>query len=366
MCFAFLLVALLSLSVASSAEEPDLKLEVVRLWSSSVTNPHEVAGIHSRGGGRFLSGGSTYSRETGESHWWGEIDAKGKRVRRGENWDRRGYRDSKIVSVLPAGDDTWVVGERTLTRFDKEGKAKFSRSIFKLSPIERYSLGFSSAVTTRDGGLVLVGLSQKSRGSMDGWIVRVDANGQLVWEKDVNLGNEDWFLHVLPMAAKGKERYVTVGVSGKANKFGSGFSRSVVVSFSGDGTKLRERSFSGSLSPNQQSVATLSDGRVLLAYSKSQFPTRDAWLACMDSNLRILWDQQIGKAQVTAYSPCVGTNRHGQAIVTWNAARGNTVWRVDLQQGERLASKTFPDTRAFFVGGIFRVLLFSLFIFTSL
>ena len=328
------------------AQDDAQSIETTTLWKRfSATEFKEVSRITPSRDGRFFAAGSTYSKAEGESHWWGELDTSGQRTVIGKDWDVRGFRDTNVVAlVLTKGPSIWVVSERTVSKSEPGGKLLFSKSIFKIAPADRYSMGVSAAVATDDGGVLLAGFTQSTRDDMDAWLLRIDADGRRMWEKSCDLGKHDW---IVDGTAKG-DHFVFVAVSGRSDKFGAGFDRVVVMECDGDGKKIHQHRIQGTVSPNNDSIVATKDGSVLVAYSKGSFPMRDARLVSLGASLEPNWERRLAAPQVTAFTPSVSTVGRDTIVATWNGPRGCRQWQLD-RRGRIVKESSHPGTRGIYV-----------------
>ena len=100
LCAFSALASLWSIVGSTHAQESPGKIEVSPLWKTfSAADINEVTAITLGRDGKYLAIGSTYSSEQGESHWWGELDAAGKKVREVKDWDPRGFKNGTVVAL---------------------------------------------------------------------------------------------------------------------------------------------------------------------------------------------------------------------------------------------------------------------------
>jgi hypothetical protein len=132
-----------------------------------------------------------------------------------------------------------------------------------------------SVVSTSDGGYLLVGYSQSgaggdksqnSQGSYDYWAVKIDANGNKVWDKTFGGNGGDEAQSVVTTSDGG---YLLVGYSasgagGDKSQNSQGYTDYWAVKIDGNGNKVWDKTFGGTSHDYAQSVVSTSDGGYLL------------------------------------------------------------------------------------------------------
>ena len=331
----------------ATADEEDASLDVSYLWKSfTPIDANEVTGIVPGGNGRFLVFGNTYSPTEGEGHWWGELSVEGKKVRQIKNWDPRGFRNSRVVSIHQTVDQSiWIVGGRTISKFSRESEYLFSRNVLEESAENPYTLEVTAAVPAEGEGLILLGQIAKTKGNADAWAMRVDASGRRVWEKQFDFGQDELIVSGTP---DGQRNYLLVAISGKHDKFGAGFTGVRVFRLSGEGELGQQFSTQGVVFPASGPVVSRHNENIFFVCSRTQFPWRDAWLIHLKAQLESVEEKQIAPRDVTAFTPLVYSSPNGTVTVTWNAARDFRIWRFS-SGGKQVPQRTFSNARGFFL-----------------
>ncbi|MBK0402236.1 T9SS type A sorting domain-containing protein [Adhaeribacter sp. BT258] len=148
--------------------------------------------------------------------------------------------------------------------------------------------------------------SENSRGGLDFWIVKVDSLGNVLWDKTYG-GNRDDLLYVLKPTLDGG--YIGGGWSGSdlsGDRTGSerGGYDMWVIKLDGNGNKVWDKVFGGASTDVLEKLLPTADGGFLLGGSsrssvngdKSQ-PSKglnDFWLIKIDATGNKLWDKVIG------------------------------------------------------------------------
>lgn len=329
------------------ANDERSEIPASRLWKTfAVRDAGEVSAIVAGIDDTYLAIGNTYSQAEGEGHWWGELNQDGRKTRETKNWDPAGFTNSRVMAARQNPDGSvWIVGNRTVSKFSTDGKMLFSKSVYKISPLDRFGLEVRTAVAASDGGLILAGQTKKTSDTSDAWIMAINNEGQKLWEHSFDFGQDELIVSGI---RSGKDQYVFAAVSGNYDKFGAGFNQVQLIQCTDQGTKTGEYSTKGTMLPGGMSTIASSDERIVLGVSRMQFPYRDAWLLCLDSELKPVWEKQIGGREVTAFTPAVGVSADGTFVTGWNATKSFRIWQID-QSGKVLTDQSFPNARGFYV-----------------
>jgi len=168
------------------------------LWSKSFGGPEEERARWveiSRYGGYIIAGFTQSEAWGGRDMYLLRLDSKGNLV-----WDKRigGHKFDKAYSCVETEDGSiYVVGYTTsygeghydvyLIKVSKEGKIMWERTYGGKSSDQAYSI-----CETRDGNFILVGQTQSyGAGASDVYLLKVDREGNLLWEKTFGGGNAD-------------------------------------------------------------------------------------------------------------------------------------------------------------------------------
>jgi hypothetical protein len=202
------------------------------------------------------------------------------------------------------GGDFWVV------RTDRSGNKLWDRSFGGIG----YD-ALRSLQQTADDGFVLGGFSGSAPGGnktstnfgdYDFWVVRLDANGNKLWDRAFGGSASDSLLAVKQTADGG---FILAGssyspVSGTKTSPHYRYSDYWLVRLDANGNQLWDRSYGGQDNDFASAVLQSSDSGFLVAgysYSQSggvktspQFGAGDFWLLRLDANGDLLWDRSFG------------------------------------------------------------------------
>ena len=201
-------------------------------------------------------------------------------------------------------DDFWII------RLDANGDKIWDRSFGGLETDVLMSLR-----QTSDGGFILAGPSFSGQsatktgtnyGQYDFWVVRTDPNGNALWDKTFGGESSDWATAVLEVPGGGffVAGYSLSPVSGNKTSLNFGETDYWLLRIDSNGEVLWDRSFGGERTDEPESLApTLDGGCVLAGYSSSPIGGTkqsegggyaDAWLVRVDPNGNQVWDQSFG------------------------------------------------------------------------
>ncbi|GAB3202368.1 hypothetical protein ABID22_002661 [Pontibacter aydingkolensis] len=225
--------------------------------------------------GGFLLGGSSYSGSSGE-----------------KSEEARGLRDYWIVKLYADGTKAW----------DKT----YGGSGDDFSPV---------LTVSQDGNYLIAGNSNSSsdgdktetnKGSYDYWIIKVDTNGNKIWDKTYGGNGYDYYptLAISPDGAILLGGFTDSGIGGDKTDALKGGEDYWVLKLSPDGTKMWDKSYGG---PNQdwlKSIVVTADGGYLLGgwsssasmgdNSGSGYGYSDYWIVKITADGTKVWDKTYG------------------------------------------------------------------------
>ena len=200
--------------------------------------------------------------------------------------------------------DFWVV------RLDANGNKVWDKSYGGTGEDVLYSLQ-----QTRDGGFVLGGYSisgasgnktSMNSGGYDFWVVRTDANGNLLWDHSFG-GNNDDFMRSVWQTTDGGFLLGGQSLSGaNGNKTSPNFGTNDfwVVRLNANGNRVWDRSFGGTSADRLQALCQTSDGGFVLGgvslsgatgnKTSSNYGLNDFWLVRLDADGNKVWDRSFG------------------------------------------------------------------------
>ncbi|MBN9690773.1 MAG: hypothetical protein J0M24_11090 [Verrucomicrobia bacterium] len=253
-------------------------------------------------------------------------------------WDRTygGSSAEELTSLVPAQDDEFLLGGTSsspvsgtksaplhggpdfwLTRIDSQGTPRWDRS-FGGPDIER----LAQALPLADGGFLLTGYSdsdvggnktEPSRGGSDGWLVRINSAGELLWQRAYGGIGTDTLDAACELPDGG---FLVVGDSdsppgGDKGDGSHGLGDVWILRLDREGQKLWDRTYGGSNVEYAHDLIGLPDGgAVLVATSLSGISgnkispsrgggaTADAYVIRFDGQGNRIWEQTYGGSSV--------------------------------------------------------------------
>ncbi|MFV0181957.1 T9SS type A sorting domain-containing protein [Empedobacter falsenii] len=170
-----------------------------------------------------------------------------------------------------------------------------------------------TAKNTPDGGYILVGASNSSKsgdkstpnqGGKDIWIIKIDANGNIQWEKSFGGNGDDIPVDVITTKDKG---FLIASISNspsselkKSTHYGG--NDYYIIKLDQNGKLLWENSFGGEYDDNIKNIVATKDGFLLIGNSnspesgnKNQNQKIDGtWIVSIDQNGQIIKENNLG------------------------------------------------------------------------
>ncbi|MBX0332433.1 T9SS type A sorting domain-containing protein [Pontibacter sp. HSC-14F20] len=302
--------------------------------------------------GGYILGGRSYSDISGdkngplrgsEDYWIIKLDATGNK-----EWDRTFGGDGQDIftSIQQTGDGGYILGgfsdsgisgdkseaqkgsgdelvwDYWVVKVDASGNKEWDRTIGgndsdRLQAIQQ----------TLDGGYILGGYSnsgisddksEASRGGYDFWIVKINANGGIVWDKTYGGDNHEVFgsLQQIALEQTLDGGYIlggssASGISGDKTEVNRGQGDDAfnydfwVVKIDANGAKEWDKTFGGDSNDNLVSLQqTIDNGYILGGSSESGISgeksepsgeeSNDYWVVKIDANGILEWEKTIG------------------------------------------------------------------------
>lgn len=276
------------------------------------------------------SGDKSENRKGFYDFWVVKIDSQGNKL-----WDKT-YGGSRsellytVVSVSTGGyllagfSESSISGDKSennkgrvdywVVRIDDLGNKIWDRTFGGIREDE-----LRSVTPTSDGGYLLGGYSrsdisgdksENSRGSTDYWVLKIDEQGNKVWDKTLGGVNDDLLNCTIPAADGG---FLLVGysdsdISGDKSESGKGSYDSWVVKLDAAGNKMWDKTFGGDVVDVTTSAVPAPDGGYFLAgYSNSNTSgdksddsrgKEDYWAIKIDNAGNRIWDKTMGGSSI--------------------------------------------------------------------
>ena len=223
-----------------------------------------------------------------------------------------GQGDRNSILSRHAGGDYWVI------KLNASGVKQWSNYYGGSFTDTAYD-----AIQTEDDGYIIIGSSDSddvditnNRGSYDFWILKISANGTLVWEKSFG-GSEIDEAHAISQATDGN--YLIVGDT-RSNDLdisqNNGAADLWIIKITPEGTLLWEKTLGGSSFDVGRSISKTQDNGFLISGSSrstngsltSNKGQNDAWIVKINSSGNLEWQKTIGGSEVDFFYDAVELN----------------------------------------------------------
>ncbi|TCK67970.1 hypothetical protein DFQ05_1754 [Winogradskyella wandonensis] len=240
-----------------------------------------------------------------------------------------------------AGGDYWAV------KINETGDLQWSRYFGG-----NFTDTAEGVAETDDGGFIIAGGSDSedtdisnNKGTYDFWIVKINANGDLIWEKSFG-GNEIDEARAIVKATDGN--FVIVGDTRSSDGDVSGNNGAAdlwLIKISSEGNLIWEKTLGGTSFDVARDISITRDNSFLLAGSSRSSDgdvsenkgQNDAWALKVNANGDLLWEVSVGGSNIDfAYGV---TELNDQSVITVGDTSSN--------EGDIEENKGFTDLLIF-------------------
>ncbi len=226
----------------------------------------------------------------------------------------KGWKDFWVMQIRPDGSKVW---DKTFG--GKEADIAFN--VVKLPNEAGYViLGHSNSNADGDK-------SENSKGGLDLWVIRIDPNGNKVWDKTFGGSGSDEYPIGMTLTKDGNIILACGSSSGKSGDRSSilqGVKDYWILKITPDGQKIWDKSFGGDADDSPRSLTELTDGSVVVCgYSHSEpfgektaplYGEADYWLVRIDKDGNKIWDKSYGGSNYD-YAITIDQNKTGYFLV---------------------------------------------------
>ena len=283
----------------------------------------------------YLIAGNSFSNISGDKtqvswgyddFWVIKTDTSGNKV-----WDKRygGTNEDKLLTVIDMQNGNFLLAGNSSSNATGD-KTENSRGGYDFWIVKIDSSGnkiwdkrfggnsfdyLTSITTNRDGSILLGGSSfssisgdksQNTHGGFDFWIVKIDMNGNKIWDKTFGGSDFDYLTAVIPIDQNNflLSGYSKSSISGDKTQINKGESDFWIVKIDNNGNKIWDKSYGGSNEDKLYSIVPTSDGGFLLGGQSSSDISGDKtqlskggsdfWVIKVDINGNKIWDKSYG------------------------------------------------------------------------
>jgi len=314
-----------------SFETGDFDMQVIKLdlqgniiWQKNIggTGKDHAESVTENKDGELIIAGKTSSWGAGNDDMWlVKLDMNGSIV-----WQKTlgNIANDQAYSVATTGDGGIVVAGMLQREFgggiiklDNSGRVIWAKNIGLGSKLY-------SVIEMSDRLIVAVGSIFH-----DIWIIKLSSRGDLIWQKTIGgIGTER-----AASAVEGRDGELIV--AGITTSFGSGFDDAFIVKLNNNGDIVWQKIIGSDKYDMTKSVIAAGDEEYIIAGEISSFVNgdTDAWVFKLDTYGNIVWQKIIGGTEMDKANSVVHTNDGGFAIagLTYSFGAGESdMWIIKL------------------------------------
>jgi len=231
-------------------------------------------------------------------------------------------------------------------------------------------------IQTSDGGFALLGYSSSLNGDVlqnfgakDFWLIKLDANGNITWQKNYGFSGADFGTSLLQTNDNG---YLITGVLDVSSSSGQGNAKSNAIKHAGGdywviktdntGTLEWSKYFGGSFTDTPLGVVETEDNNFIIAGSSDSNDfnitnnkgSYDFWVLKIANNGNLIWEKSFGGSEIDEARGIVTSNdgnfviigdtRSSDKDVSFNNGAAD-IWMIKINtDGNLIWEKTFGGT----------------------
>lgn len=241
----------------------------------------------------------------------------------GIEWQKTigGYDDENAISVIQTSDGSYVAAGWSFS----VGAGGTDAWVLKIAPdgslqwqktygSKGYDFAYSVAETT-DGGIIFVGNSDVSSGNdNDAWIVKLDNSGEVVWQKTYGGSKDESATKVL----QNSDGTFIVGAWSKS--FGNGSSDFWLLKLDSDGSVIWQKAYLGNGEDNFFTLERTKDNGYILVGGSNSIGSSDYdfLVVKVNENGSLLWKKSYGGNETDEASSVATSESGGFFIAGWS------------------------------------------------
>ncbi len=180
-----------------------------------------------------------------------------------------------------------------------------------------------------DGSMIMVGSTTSfGAGDRDVWVLRLDKNGNVKWQKTYGGSKRDW-ASAVALAPNGD-----VIVAGVTDSFGAGGDDVWVLRLDANGNVKWQKTYGGSKWDEANAVALAPNGDIIVAGHTGSFGASwyDVWVLRLDENGNVKWQKTYGGSDWDKAN-AVAVAKNGDIIVAGQTGSSySNIWVLRLDE----------------------------------
>jgi uncharacterized delta-60 repeat protein len=175
---------------------------------------------------------------------------------------------------------------------------------------------------TSDGGYIVAGYTGSFGAGLDDfWVLKLDASGDVVWQKTYGGESRDRARSIQQTSDGG---YIVAGYTGS---FGAGSYDSWVLKLDVSGDVVWQKTYGGKEWDEASSIQQTSDGGYITAGASGDFAAGTRfWVVKLDATGDVQWQKTFGPATPDGPAPIQQTSDGGYIVANWNYFAGPEGW----------------------------------------
>jgi len=238
-----------------------------------------------------------------------------------------GWTDDKNQGEL----DGWLL------QFDSKGNLQWEKTFGN-----GYDDFIYDVIQTQDKGFLLAGWIGKQKGNTNAWILKLGEKGNLEWEKQYDLGENDKIYSIIQLQSGD---YIATGCSLQEEN-----TDALVMHIDKDGTLKWSNLFGGEQYDRLYSVMENTEGSlVLVGYTESIGKgDADGWMIKLSKDGNKEWDNTFGGKEDDRFYSIIRTDDKGYAMIGYTKSKGAgeaDIWLLKFDENDHLQwDKTLQET----------------------
>jgi len=210
----------------------------------------------------------------------------------------------------------------------------------------KYNDGAYSIQQTTDGGYIVAGYTTSfGAGGYDVYILKLDKDGNKVWEKTYGGEDEDVAWSIQQTTDGG---YI---VAGKTDSFGSGDFDIYILKLDKDGNRVWGKTYGGEGDDEAYSIQQTTDGGYIVAGETESFGAdwSDVYILKLDKDGNKIWEKTYGEEYDEKAYSIQQTTDGGYIVAGWTESFGAGRYDVYIlkldKNGNKVWEKTYGGSR---------------------